>query len=819
MKNLKYLHLLIGSLSLISACDSEIVLQGLDVTDKALAQRQQAILVALPSRVTLYNDVLKAVASIMIIDHPDYSDQTICSGTLISSHHILTAAHCVAELSNLLALYSEDSSDPNCKWRAERVSSRATSNLNYLKVGFGNKKRDLSENMYDIKSVVYHTGYAYVANSIKCNDNHFDGYEYSINDIAIIELASDVPKELAQPISILPPWLAIKQTELDGASNTIMGDRMIFAGYGYDLKGRKGNKSWVLLPVSSYCDPDQNEFCPYGEKMHIEGCHPYEATCLKTGYLDYYDEYVASPSKSYFYTQKPVGLMDSQGPCNGDSGGPAINYVGNKPYVVGITSYGDKACKNYGVSTAVHDYYDWIVKNAPEVQDGIKEVCNNFLDDDNNGLTDQFDPACEGLPYCGDGIVSEGEACDGEYYYSGSDECYDWNYKYESGKLSCDSHCRVIEDACVEAAIPDTCGNGFLDAGEQCDGTQFADMYKQPMSSNSCYDFSILFSSGELSCYDNCRVNVDNCTLAIDDPYERCGNGVIDPGESCDGHTFPDGMPLKCRDYDSSYSGGNIKCNAKCEIDYNDCVMLNLCGDGIVSGEELCDGNQFLWDTNLCLDWSVQFSSGLARCNSNCTTDYSMCALTQDAASKCGNGVLDKSSDAGDLDVVYEECDGDLYLKGQDCHSWDERFNSGKVSCNANCTLNYSDCKLDDVFVVHEDEYAIQPVLDSCVKPEVWVPIKASDSARFYPNRYPQSESLKFETHKEAEDQNSNDQEKDDQQQIEPIPDPVLDEVPSERKKSSSCSAAPMSPTNPNLLYWVFGGVILGLAVRRRKQL
>jgi hypothetical protein len=47
--------------------------------------------------------------------------------------------------------------------------------------------------------------------------------------------------------------------------------------------------------------------------------------------------------------------------CNGDSGGPALVEDGGSEVLVGVTSFGDAACSDYGVDARVDAFRDWIL--------------------------------------------------------------------------------------------------------------------------------------------------------------------------------------------------------------------------------------------------------------------------------------------------------------------------------------------------------------------------------------------------------------------------------------------------------------------------
>src|SRR5690606_25517477 len=50
----------------------------------------------------------------------------------------------------------------------------------------------------------------------------------------------------------------------------------------------------------------------------------------------------------------------NQGPCSGDSGGPNLVDLGAGERVAGVTSYGDEACTEYGVSGRASSVYNFI---------------------------------------------------------------------------------------------------------------------------------------------------------------------------------------------------------------------------------------------------------------------------------------------------------------------------------------------------------------------------------------------------------------------------------------------------------------------------
>ena len=66
-------------------------------------------------------------------------------------------------------------------------------------------------------------------------------------------------------------------------------------------------------------------------------------------------------------------------------------------------------------------------------------------------------------------------------------------------------------------------------------------------------------------------------------PPAKCGNGIIEPGEQCDGAAHA-GQTCATRGFDD----GQLRCTLKCAFDTLKC---QACGNGKVEGSESCDGN------------------------------------------------------------------------------------------------------------------------------------------------------------------------------------------------------------------------------------
>lgn len=165
---------------------------------------------------------------------------------------------------------------------------------------------------------------------------------------------------------------------------------------------------------------------------------------------------------------------------------------------------------------------------------------------------DGFDPDDEAPPGCGDGALTEDEACDDGNREDG-DGCYGNCLGVDPGFT-----CPTPGELCKPFA---RCGDGVVSFPEQCD------------------DGATVSGDG---CTATCKVEVGyKCDNGVCVPT-TCGDGIVEGAETCDdGNALPfDGCSEKCIG-EPDCSGG---------------ACTSACGDGIVLGEACDDGNTLAGD-------------------------------------------------------------------------------------------------------------------------------------------------------------------------------------------------------------------------------
>ncbi len=215
------------------------------------------------------------------------------------------------------------------------------------------------------------------------------------------------------------------------------------------------------------------------------------------------------------------------------------------------------------------------------------DACTGWNDDDvctvkvtetcGNGSFDQGEEACEkGQPTpCGD-IPGK-------------------NYA-DSGNAICNDDCSGFDESqCT------TCGNGSADAGETCEKGM----------PTSCADLP----GNNYSDSENAICN-DSCSGFDESACTTCGNGSVDAGETCEKGTQIDCSNIPGKDYKT---GTNATCNNSC-TSWNDAQVCTVhveekCGNGNVDPGETCEK-----DVEVdCSTLDMGFSGGTAVCNGTCS--------------------------------------------------------------------------------------------------------------------------------------------------------------------------------------------------------
>lgn len=166
----------------------------------------------------------------------------------------------------------------------------------------------------------------------------------------------------------------------------------------------------------------------------------------------------------------------------------------------------------------------------------------------------------------------------------------------------------------VHCLTNETCGNGVLDPGEDCEPTLF---YAE--GNHFCSDYLPGSDGALVECSPaTCKYWFSNCAGG---PAPVCGDGIVEGGEQCDG---ADRRFRTCTEAYVGFTDGALGCNQQtCQLDYSQCERCNgtRCGDGIIQsadGEE-CDGTP----TMTCADANRLF--GTVSCTGMCRNDTSQC--------------------------------------------------------------------------------------------------------------------------------------------------------------------------------------------------
>ncbi|MBX7081990.1 MAG: hypothetical protein K1X88_22480 [Nannocystaceae bacterium] len=240
-------------------------------------------------------------------------------------------------------------------------------------------------------------------------------------------------------------------------------------------------------------------------------------------------------------------------------------------------------------------------------------------------------------PVCGDGVVDAGEDCDGADL--GGATCM--SEGFDGGRLGCAGDCTLDTTGCNV-----NCGNGTIEDPEECDGANL----------NGLDCTSQGFDAGALACSRGCTLDTTGCISFM------CGNNAIEGAELCDG---TDLGGVDC--IGLGYDGGELACDVGCAAyDPSGCTGTNNCCEAQVEGvtgcgDDACEAAVCGIDAYCCDNtWDgICVNEAYALCPTTCITT-------------CGDGLL----------TGAELCDG-ADLGGQDCVS--QGFASGTLACSGTC--------------------------------------------------------------------------------------------------------------------------------------
>lgn len=183
---------------------------------------------------------------------------------------------------------------------------------------------------------------------------------------------------------------------------------------------------------------------------------------------------------------------------------------------------------------------------------------------------------------------------------------------------------------------PETCGNGMLDDGEECDD--------QDLAGKSCSDFGYSSAPG-LACA-GCFFDTAGCKAT-------CDGSLLEPGENCDGSDLGG---KSCQDYGFS-EGAGLVCDSNCDWDSSGCKS-SCDGQKLETGED-CDGSDL--GGKSCTDYGFSNGTGLS-CGNDCSHDTSGCKGT------CGDKVVEPDEECDDGNSNNSDgCDTNCKLGGTGC--------------------------------------------------------------------------------------------------------------------------------------------------------
>jgi len=377
----------------------------------------------------------------------------------------------------------------------------------------------------------------------------------------------------------------------------------------------------------------------------------------------------------------PSGFISSRGGANSFVSHGTFD-SGNYTYVIIVQDFAGNQrndSRKFSITLSLLGCGDGVLNAAINTTAPVNITLNAFAreecDDGNTKSGDGCSALCK-IEKCGNGRIDSGEECDGSGMNGQACPTLD---NFAGGNLSCTKECLFDTSKCYQPLKK--CGNGLIDSGEECDGTNWG-------SVKDCLFFEE-FSGGRLSC-EKCLFNTSAC---IGTSGGFCGDGTVTVGEQCDSR-----VKKKCSDFDG-FTSGNLTCNSACAYDTKNCSKPGpICGDSEININESCDGSSWGSITD-CTSFSA-FNGGTLGCKDchfntfgcmvassiNCADDGKKCSSSTDCCSGFCNSSVCAAPSCTDSVTDGFESDVDC---GGDCP--DKCVDGKRCKSNIDCSSNFCD--------------------------------------------------------------------------------------------------------------------------------
>ncbi len=277
--------------------------------------------------------------------------QGLCSGTLINSDWVVTAAHCLT---------------PSLVGVSSQAELTASTRVHFKTVNLGQSNGTVIGALETIPNPMFNIN------------------DLGHSDVGLVHLKTPVTDIVPTPVNLI-------------AASAPVGIKTSMVGFGATQQGGGGQ---------------------IGVEFSLE--NRTSTSCSPFGVSD---------ANLLCFTQ-----TDNKGKCEGDSGGPTFAVVGGRTMLIGITSFGDQSCAQFGADTRTDAERAFLLAHIPTL-----EGCT--MDSECAGQV-CFNHKCIAQPFTDMGI---GTAC------TGAGDCQSGQCASADGDMLCTETCTPnAENACPD---------------------------------------------------------------------------------------------------------------------------------------------------------------------------------------------------------------------------------------------------------------------------------------------------------------------------------------------------------------------------------